>query len=133
MSLKLLSKKSKHRILVALILLVGAVASFGVFSYGHSQAQSAGLTPFGGQVLSSFWCKCSHNYLLTVSGPAGGLFVYTPGTQAYESFNLGPLSGMWVLGLYTPGVGVCSALEGECFTIPTQGLISPTVGSSLTF
>jgi hypothetical protein len=123
------SSKSRLRILSAFILLIGAATSLGIFSY--SRAQSSGL-PFGGLVVWTRPCSCSGNFLISVSGPLGGEFVYYPGTQAYESFNLGLQNNMWVLGLYTPG-GVCSALEGECTTIPSQGTITPTVGTSPTF
>ncbi|HLP43903.1 MAG TPA: hypothetical protein VK145_01335 [Candidatus Nanoarchaeia archaeon] len=123
-------KESRAKILIAVILLIGVVSSFGFFKYSRAQL---GLLPFGGLVVNSFICECSGNFLLTVAGPAGGQFVYYPGTQAYESFNLGPESGMFVLGLYEP-FGVCSAYDGECYTVPgVRGTISPTVGSSLTF
>lgn len=131
MRLMLLPKETKRRIFVAFILLVGAVTSFGIFS--HTRAQIAGI-PFGGYVVRAFPCECSGNILLTVTGSNGGLFVYYPGTQAFDSHNLGLQSGMWILGLYQPG-GVCLRYGGSgCYNYALPlGTVTPAVGTSPLF
>ncbi len=121
----------RKTIIVPTILLVALLTSYGIFKY--SQAQLGGSLPFGGLVTSTFFCTCSANFMVTVSGPVGGTFMYTPGTQAYESYNLGEDTGMWVLGLYSPGGGCYIDAPGTCDVIPTTGVISPTVGTSPTF
>jgi len=124
------TEKAKRILTASIILLVAVVGAYSILSYTKGVV---GL-PFGGRVLTSVPCTCSGNFLLTVSPPVGGQFVYFPGTQAYSSYNLGPTSGMWALGLYTPG-GACLMFVGKgCvpFGVPT-GTITPTVGTSLVF
>lgn len=121
---------SRNRIL--LILFVVVLVAISYFGWRYTRGQVGAI--FGGVVVSSVPCPCSGNFLLTISPPVGGQFVYYPGTQAYMSYNLGPTSGMWALGLYTPG-GVCLVPAGKgCapFGVPI-GTITPTVGSSLVF
>jgi hypothetical protein len=117
----------------ALFLAVLVVVAVGAYSVIRFTGGQAGV-PFGGRVLNSIPCTCSGNFLLTVSPPVGGQFVYFPGTQAFANFNLGPASGMWALGMYTPG-GVCLQFVGKgCvpFGAPI-GTISPMVGTSIAF
>lgn len=86
---------------------------------------------FGGMVTTSIFCTCSGNFLLNITPPVGGQFLYQPGTQSFLNFNL-PRAGVWALGLYTPG-GVCLMWAGESckpFGAPV-GTISPVVGTSL--
>jgi peptidoglycan hydrolase-like protein with peptidoglycan-binding domain len=89
-------------------------------------------TPFGGQLYFSFFCPCSGNWLVTIQ-PLPPTYVallsYTPGTQAHLSYNI-PFTTR-LLGQYTPGAGMCSIFIGTgCATLPSEGLITPTVGSS---
>lgn len=121
----------KKTLIFVSVLVVVVVAVYGVLKYTKSQS----VFVFGGRVLSSVPCPCSGNFLLTISGPAGGQFTYYPGTQAYANYNLGAQSGMWALGLYEPG-GVCLVPSGKgCSPLPSAvvGTITPTVGSSLIF
>ncbi len=119
---------------IAIAILVFVVIVLGVYSFSkYSKGQ--GLVPFGGLVVNSFYCNGTNNFLLTVTGPAGGLYVYDPRTpQAYASFNLGFETGMWVLGMYTPFAFGCQIdAEPVKIVIPSLGVISPTVGTSPIF
>lgn len=100
-----------------------------VFMSQHARA-AIGL-PFGGPLAFAFFCTCSANWLITI-GPLPPTYVtllsYYPGSQAYLSYNI-PAT-RWLLGEYTGG-GVCLVYAGYgCFPIPSQGLITPMVGSS---
>lgn len=95
-----------------------------------SKAQALGV-PFGGRVVSSIYCSCSGNFLLTFVGPFSGNLMYHIGTQAFESFNLGHQTGMWALGFYQPG-GIC-LVDGCDYGLPAIGTITPIVGSSPIF
>ena len=90
-------------------------------------------SPFGGALLFSFYCNCSNSWLLTLQ-PLPPTFVtllnYFEGSQAYLSYNI-PLTTE-LLGEYTPGAGICAVYSGTgCASVPSEGLITPTVGSSL--
>ncbi len=119
-----LTKKTAVFYLVLIVVLAGSFVFF-------KRASGVGLLPFGGKVIVSFPCPCSDNYLLTISGPVGGQFMYYPFTQLYESYNLGPAAGMWALGFYSPG-GVCLVPSTfGCNNVGAPiGTITPTVGSS---
>ncbi|MEK7390919.1 MAG: hypothetical protein AAB635_02160 [Patescibacteria group bacterium] len=122
--------KSKKIIIFFLILAVIVVVAYSILKY----TKGIGLLPFGGKVLTSIPCTCSGNFLLTISPPVGGQFSYIPGSQAYLNYNL-PSVGVWALGLYTPGTGICTIFVGKgCvpFGVPI-GTITPTVGTSLVF
>lgn len=88
-------------------------------------------TLFGGLVLWTHFCTCSGNFLLFISPPNGGFFSYYADTQGFANFTL-PRSGIWTLGLYSPG-GVCLDYVGfGCAQFfPAQGTITPVTGSSL--
>lgn len=108
------------------------VGSFSVLKY----VKGAGGLPFGGKVVVSFPCVCSANYLLTVSAPMGGQFVYYAGTQGFLNYNL-PSPGVWALGLYEPG-GVCLVPGVYYCATPVVvgfplGTITPVVGTSIAF
>lgn len=118
-----------------LILFVIVVATYSIFKY----TKGIGLLPFGGRVLTAIPCSCGgsavggFNVFLTISPPVGGQFLYAIGTQAYLNKNLGFGTGMWALGLYTPG-GVCMVLSPKgCSPLIPIGTITPTVGTSLVF
>lgn len=90
--------------------------------------------PFGGKVISAIPCPCSGSFLLTLSPPTAGQYIYYPGTQRYLNFNL-PQIGVWAVGLYTPG-GICLIPSGKSGCAPLGvpiGTITPTVGTSLVF
>lgn len=89
-------------------------------------------TPFGGQLFFPFFCTCSANWLVTIQ-PLPPTYVtllsYTPGTQTHLSYNI-PFTTK-LLGQYTPGAGICTIFVGTgCVAIPSEGMITPTVGSS---
>ncbi len=96
-----------------------------------AHAQVTG-TPFGGRILFTFLCTCTENWLiwLTPLPPSyATLLTYYTGTQAYLSYNL-PFA-LNMLGKYTTGAGQCSFYYGYgCATLPSQGQITPMVGSS---
>ncbi len=93
-------------------------------------AQAAGL-PFGGAVIFPFFCAYSGNWMITITPlPPSftALLSYYPGTQGFASYNI-PYT-RWLLGTYTPP-GVCTIPAGFFpIIIPTQGTITPIVGSS---
>ncbi len=98
-------------------------------------ASSQNYLIFGGKVTGTpFFCNCSGNFLVTISPPVPGTFVYYMGSQAFLNYNL-PQPGIWALGTYTP-VGVCLIYSGKgCVNAPTpvMGTISPMVGTSIAF
>lgn len=117
------------KIIAALIILA---VSTGLSIFLYKKIEAAFGPPFGGFILNTFYCNCSNTFLLTVSPPVGGQFIYVPGTPQYMHYRL-PSAGVWVLGLYSPGTGVCLIYVGKgCspFGAPS-GTITPTVGTSL--
>jgi hypothetical protein len=110
------------------------VKSFKVSIFPKSvQAQASDGLPFGGIILFSYYCSCSQNWLITidpaVSPTMPTMLSYETGSQAYLNYNL-PFA-LLILGNYEPGAGFCiSEPELDCgVNIPSQGLITPTVGS----
>ena len=91
-----------------------------------SEGTAAG-TPFGGALLYALPCNGGiWNITLTPLPPSfAGLLSYISGSQAFPSYNI-PATN-WLLGEYAPGPGVCWV--GHIF-IPSEGIISPMVGSS---
>lgn len=89
------------------------------------------VVPFGGALLDIFFCEDSDTWLLTLEPlpPSYAvLLTYVPFTQAFESYNI-PITN-WLLGFYTPGAGVCVIACPYCIDIPSEGMITPMVGSS---
>lgn len=83
---------------------------------------------FGGALLDSVFCVLSGNWMITLEPLPPSFIVlisYTPGTQGFASFNIPYTS--YLLGTYTPS-GVC--VLSKKATIPTEGTITPMVGSS---
>jgi peptidoglycan hydrolase-like protein with peptidoglycan-binding domain len=113
----------------------GLLATIGqafekIFSPEHARAAVG--APFGGALLFPFYCNCSGTWLLTIS-PLPPTFValltYVTGSQAYLSYNIPATE--WLLGEYAPGAGVCTVIVGYgCAAIPSEGIITPIVGSS---
>lgn len=106
-----------------------------VFSSALSNALSGTtLRDFGTpRVISVLPCPCSGNVLITMQ-PTGPDYVtaltYTPGTQAYQSYNI-PTIGQSLLGKYTP-VGLCMVPNSfGCSPVPNNGNITSFVGSSV--
>jgi hypothetical protein len=102
-----------------------------VFMPRHARAATG--IPFGGALLSTFFCTCSYTWLITISPlpPSYAvLLTYVPGSQAYLSYNI-PATN-WLLGEYAPGGGACFIFIGTgCAPIPSEGMITPMVGSSI--
>lgn len=86
--------------------------------------------PFGGMLFFPFYCWNSNTWMLTIQ-PLPPTYVvllsYVPGTQAFLSYNI-PVTHE-LLGEYVPA-GVCIFACPTCVVIPTQGTITPIVGSS---
>ena len=127
----MLFKRKTGTTYIILIVIV-ALLSVGFVTY------AAHIPAFGGFVLATFPCSCTLNFLLVISPPKGGLFIYSPFAppllQAFLNFNL-PRPGLWALGFYIPG-GIC--LTGvPPFCVPLgitgtiKGTILPIVGTSL--
>lgn len=98
------------------------------------RARAATSVPFGGALLFAYFCNCSSTWLLTLEPLPPSytdLLTYTPGSQAFLSHNI-PATD-WLLGEYAPGVGVCLFIAPHgCGYIPSDGMITPVVGSSPT-
>ncbi|MHB1163302.1 MAG: peptidoglycan-binding domain-containing protein [Minisyncoccota bacterium] len=101
-----------------------------VFLPEHALAATG--VPFGGALIYPFYCTQSETWLITISPlpPSYAvLLTYVPFSQAFLSYNI-PATN-WLLGQYEPGAGVCVAgICPYCVTIPSEGMISPMVGSS---
>jgi hypothetical protein len=96
-------------------------------------ARAATGVPFGGALLfAEMICNEWSMWLIEVEPlpPSfAAILVYTPESQAFLSYNI-PFTS-WLLGEYEPGAGIC--IIGQCpycTDFPTEGLISPMVGSS---
>lgn len=94
------------------------------------RARAAGL-PFGGPLVYPFFCNCSSTWLITI-GPLPPTYVtlldYIPGSQAYLSYNIPGTS--WLLGEYSGGDACWIIVPKTCIPIPSEGIITPMVGSS---
>ena len=112
----------------------GIIATLGILFivtsfifWGYSAYAQSPLV-FGGLIISSVPCPCSGSFLLTLSAPTPGQFVWHVGTPQYSNFQL-PRAGVWTTGLYSPG-GVCLAGSG-CSPIGVPiGTILSIVGTS---
>jgi len=111
-----------------LLAVVTAVILFSLFFFS-AEAQSPLI--FGGFVTRVRYCNCSLNFLVTISSPVGGQFIFRPGTPQYEFKRL-PSPGIWTLGLYRPG-GLCLEFSSHsCYSVGIpRGVITSTVGTSL--
>ncbi|HET8574623.1 MAG TPA: hypothetical protein VFM02_00420 [Candidatus Paceibacterota bacterium] len=95
-----------------------------------SLLSSVFMPTFGGMVDASFYCACSGTWLLYVGPPVPALLVYA-NTPQYRWYQL-PRPGVWALGLYYRDLGICKVPTPiGCVDIPNEGLISPTVGTSM--
>lgn len=111
--------------IVAVVLLLVVIFFGGLYAF---RSYGVGL-PFGGFIVSTFFCSCDGGWLITVGPPLGGEFVYR-NTPQYPYSQL-PRPGVWVLGLYEPGA-TCSFIAGKgCAARPASGIITPIVGTSL--
>ncbi len=89
--------------------------------------------PFGGILTYAFFCGYNASWMIEVvlpdaTPPQFWVLTYYPGTQGFASYNI-PFTTL-LLGLYSPP-GVCVIPASFVpITIPTQGTITPVVGSS---
>ncbi len=87
--------------------------------------------PFGGGVLSYFYCLCTNTWQITITPlpPTGAeSLAYLDKSQAYLTFNI-PFT-LWLLGEYEP-TPTCYIYTGDsCELVPSRGSILPIVGSS---
>lgn len=110
-----------------IILVVGMIIAGGLMIHTRAQA----LLPFGGMIMFVKSCQCPvPGFLIVVSPPVGGSYLYTPGTVLYPNFNVFT-PGAWVLGLHTGTPVGCGNFEkGYCAAqVPAQGIIT-MVGTS---
>ena len=95
-----------------------------------STAHATSGIPFGGALIYSFFCAYNGSWMLGIEPfpPSFAvLLTYYPGTQGFASYNI-PFT-TWLLGEYvTPGV--CMIPGTPVYSIPTEGTITPLVGSS---
>jgi hypothetical protein len=104
--------------------------AFDIFRPEHARAATG--IPFGGALLFSYFCEDSGNYILTMEPlpPSYAVFLsYYEFSQAFLSYNI-PFT-TWLLGEYEPP-GMCVTLCPYCVYTPTEGTITPIVGSSPT-
>ncbi len=97
------------------------------------RARATAYTPFGGALIYSYFCNCSSTWLIDIE-PLPPTYVvlltYEIESQAYPSYNIPDTN--WLLGEYWAGVGVCWFVTSHsCGSIPSEGMITPMVGSSL--
>jgi hypothetical protein len=114
-----------------LSILLVTVLFGGLFLTAFSRVAFA-YSPFGGQVIYRYHCECPiPGFLIGVSGPVGGQFLYSPGiSQLFMNYNILGVGG-WVLGMHTgTPVGCGHYSWGACSDqIPTRGIIT-MVGTS---
>jgi hypothetical protein len=95
-----------------------------------SMAQASAGIPFGGALLYAFFCPYNASWMITIE-PLPPTFValltYYPGTQGFASYNI-PFTS-WLLGSYVTS-GICMIPGKPVVVIPTEGTITPMVGSS---
>ncbi|MDD5720939.1 MAG: peptidoglycan-binding domain-containing protein [Candidatus Pacebacteria bacterium] len=93
-------------------------------------AQAATGIPFGGALIFPFFCAANSSWMITIS-PLPPTYVtllsYYPGTQGFASYNI-PFTN-YLLGAYVVP-GVCAIPGDPVIIIPTEGTITPMVGSS---
>lgn len=95
-------------------------------------ARAALGTPFGGALIFPFFCSCSDTWLIDIE-PLPPTYVtlltYVPFSEKYLSYNIPATNEL--LGTYIPGAGVCLIpTPFGCPNIPSEGMITPMVGSS---
>lgn len=111
--------------------IIAVARDFFTSIFTPARAYAATGLPFGGMLLEAMPCACSDTWLLTLEPlPPDyvALLTYVPGTQAFAGYNI-PAT-LWLLGNYEPGAGVCFVPGIPCFPIPSEGMITPEVGSS---
>ena|SRR3989338_7190919 len=121
---KYLVKRKYFLSLIIFIFFVTGIFSPIVLAQGGLQ--------FGGFIVSSIYCTCSGNFLLTIQQPLNGTIQLTYNwTPQYEYYQL-PRAGVWTVGLYTPGGGCWMWFGHHCnYYGSPSGAFSPTVGTSL--
>lgn len=112
----------------AVILVFALVATIGLVVWNGRDAQAA--TPFGGRVTTVVFCTCSLNFLLTVSPPVGGMFIYEPFSTVVYEFHRIPVVGVWLLGLRSSATS-CTVFVGKgCASLGSYPVIQMT-GTSM--
>jgi hypothetical protein len=123
-----MNQYKKTNILIAILITISMISWSGVFMIRHINAQSQ--LVFGGFVTFSYYCSCSGNFLIYVSPPRGGQFIYQPGATRMFAYYTLPRSGIWVLGDYFP-YGVCLQYAGyTCTTVGAPQGTMNMVGTS---
>lgn len=128
------SKRAKPLLQVVngvLVIMLFASIAFLVADEGEVKAA----TPFGGLSTQIFYCTCSGGIAvrvndLMVSPPVTLPLIYRPGSTTLFQFGQIYRTGVWTLGLWSPG-GVCTYFAGKgCAVYPTAGTMV-MVGTSM--
>jgi|GEM_PF-1914273 peptidoglycan hydrolase-like protein with peptidoglycan-binding domain len=106
----------------------------------YAQVLPTGWAPFGGFITFIVPCTCDpvvDSIFVALAYPnpvvTNLLLNYVLGTEGFNWHNI-PEPGIATLGLYVPGAGEACFIGFEpfCAPLPTEGLILPITGSSLT-
>lgn len=116
-----------------------SLSTISTFFVGETAQAALGL-PFGGYVTLVVPCTCApvvSQMFVFLANPyavatSNMTLDYVYPTQAFNWHTL-PLPGVATIGAYTPLVPSCLIYVGAgCIVLPSRGLITPVVGSSLT-
>jgi hypothetical protein len=72
------------------------------------------LYAFGGRLTTVFYCTCMNAYLLTITGPKPGMFIYYPGVTTLYMYFMALIPGVQQIGTasMTPVPGMVYAGTG---------------------
>jgi hypothetical protein len=133
--MNILSKFKTVLILVVFVVIVGSG-----LAYGRQKAFAEWGIPYGGFIITPFWCPCSGDVvLLTLSpgffGPEPAAFQasYVMGSEIFAYWNLGE-PGIWAIGFGSPPIPcLVFAPHSGCFPVGEPIInLEPFSGSSLT-
>jgi hypothetical protein len=86
--------------------------------------------PFGGRSMGVYFCNCSWNFLITVSGPMGGEFMFQPGGSILYPYGQIYNPDVWLLGL-AEGGSSCMEFAGKTCIPVGAGPVITMVGTSM--
>lgn len=86
--------------------------------------------PFGGPILSVFWCTCSFNLMVVVGPPVPVIAMYQPGVTLLYLFGQIWRPGAWTLGLWGPPTACAIIIPYGCAVIATPPMMI-MVGTSM--
>lgn len=88
------------------------------------------LVPFGGPILSVFWCTCSFNLMVNIGPPVPIIAMYQPGMTILYLFGQIWRPGAWTLGLWGPPTACAIVVPYGCQVIATPPMMV-MVGTSM--